>query len=71
MAEQKRKRREEKVIKEEPRKWRGWELHLLRAGLIEEEGEQEWPFCSHGLSPSVFFLFISPCSVIISQIFCP
>lgn len=37
----------------------GWELHLLCAGLIEEEGEKEWSFRSHGLSFSVFCFFIS------------
>lgn len=46
-------------VKEEKKNWRGWELHLVCAGLIEEEGEQEWSFHSHGLSLSVFFLFIS------------
>ena len=59
MAEQKRKEGVYAVIKEEQRNWRGWELHLVCAGLIEEEGEQEWSFRSHGLSLSVFFLFIS------------
>lgn len=47
------------VMKEEQKNWRGWGLHLVCAGLIEEEGEQEWSFRSHGLYLSVFFLFIS------------
>lgn len=71
MAEQKRKEWVCVVIKEEQKNWRGWELHQVCAGLIEEEGEQEWSFRSHGLSFSVFFPLYFPCSAIISQIFCP
>lgn len=71
MAEQKRKEWVCVVIKEEQKNWRGWELHQVCAGLIEEEGEQEWSFRSHGLSFSVVFPLYFPCSAIISQIFCP
>lgn len=59
MAEQKRKEWVYVVIKEEQKNWRGLELHLVCAELIEEEGEQEWSFRSHGLSLSILFLFIS------------
>lgn len=38
------------VIKEEQKSWRGWEHHVACAGLIEKKEEQEWSFCSHGLS---------------------
>lgn len=61
MAEQKRREGVYAVIKEEQKNWRGLELHLLHlcARLIEEEEGQEWFFRSHGLSFSVFSLFIS------------
>lgn len=59
MAEQKRKEGVYMAIKEEQRNWRGWKIHLFCAGLIEKGGEQEQSFRPHGLSLSVFSLFIS------------
>lgn len=46
-------------IKEGQKNWRGRELHLVYAGLTTEKREQEWSFCSHGLS-----LFQSLCPLL-------
>lgn len=60
MAEQKRKEGVYAVIKEEQKNWRGWELHLVCAGLIEEEGEQEWSFFALMVSPFQSFSSLFP-----------